>query len=598
MAWVITKFDDLLAALDAFPPPAPGFVRVYRGQNQDFPTMTPTALRQGPHARDMLWPLYASAVARDILSELGGDSAEVGDDLSLLLLWVEAIKQHYGPGTSYLDVTHSPGVAAWFALHRAEQVPCEGVYGPPGPFDPTTDVVARHDLWRFVPEQDRPGFLYALDVRPAAQPLDLVHGTLFDLADAPRVFAGSPRIQAQRACLVLASEDEADGDLKPFCVAGTPLEIGWPLAGCPEVQLPADQIFPPVAEDHWYNRFVSLPLTPNLDPEGPATEFTQAIPISLYLPQTGRPEADREGLDALTGRIVCLPPPLFFHDLVSGGSADLTARIEGAGNLLRAATPMLLEGPLLHLLPPVEHEMFNLGMLAHDLADAAPVLDAPAGRVTGEASLKNVFLELSPLEETGWERVERGGRPLEICRGIWLLREDHRFMCTVFLHEIGSGRQGVVGPAKIVYDPDGDDYLVAGGDPDRPTRLRDLPLLPGHFLKALALVRMLSPGWKISHAAQLMTGLGDGTTSIVRIEWAIADLVGLSAYHGPIARYHALRQWNRSEPFFGDAPSDSAALRGALEISGEPYGTVAPGPLRAKFAEALAGLPAGGPKRA
>ena len=51
---------------------------------------------------------------------LPGSTVVLADDVGLTVYWVRAIKQHYGPGTEYLDVSRSPEVAVWFALHRGE----------------------------------------------------------------------------------------------------------------------------------------------------------------------------------------------------------------------------------------------------------------------------------------------------------------------------------------------------------------------------------------------------------------------------------------------------------------------------------------------
>jgi hypothetical protein len=108
---VITTYPELLDALARLPYPPVGHLRVFRGENRDFGNMIPTALRTEGRP-DMIWPIHASRLAKDIA---GSDPHSVDDDLSRLLLWVHAIKQHYGPGTEFLDVTHSPAVAAWFA---------------------------------------------------------------------------------------------------------------------------------------------------------------------------------------------------------------------------------------------------------------------------------------------------------------------------------------------------------------------------------------------------------------------------------------------------------------------------------------------------
>lgn len=59
---IITTHAELLAALDALPPPAAGDVRVFRGQNRDFGAMTPAALRTAASA-DKICSVYPATLA-------------------------------------------------------------------------------------------------------------------------------------------------------------------------------------------------------------------------------------------------------------------------------------------------------------------------------------------------------------------------------------------------------------------------------------------------------------------------------------------------------------------------------------------------------
>jgi hypothetical protein len=46
-------------------------------------------------------------------------------------------------GNQFLDITHSVGVAAWFALHRMQVGEMQSIYGPPGPFGEFEDPHAK-----------------------------------------------------------------------------------------------------------------------------------------------------------------------------------------------------------------------------------------------------------------------------------------------------------------------------------------------------------------------------------------------------------------------------------------------------------------------
>ena len=234
-----------------------------------------------------------------------------GDDIDRVTLWAHAIKQHYGPGTQFLDVTHSLAVAAWFALHQLGFTETRHIYGLPGGPDPGDVRVAHRIAWHR-PWAIEPGVLYAFDVTPGIGSSDLRHGVMFDLSLAPGSFSSSARVRAQQACLLHGDGDHDGGDLSRWIVPGTPLLIGWPLTGCPNLHARTGALFPPVEEDDWYSRFVSLPLTPSLVRSTDSTVFEHAVDVTLY--DSGRPESPTEirPVGGLYDRIVVSRPALLF----------------------------------------------------------------------------------------------------------------------------------------------------------------------------------------------------------------------------------------------------------------------------------------------
>ena len=471
MADVISTYAGLLDALRSLPPPADGRIRVFRGQNQEYPTMTPTALRAAP-VEDWIWPLYARSLSTagsltDLLADLADDSkvtAIRSTDFSTyrdaLLLWVRAIKQHYGPGTEFLDVTHSVGIAAWFALHSLQPVQVRANFAPPG--DPWAKGVGgptfmRHTLFK------GPAVLYAMDAIRGNSAKDLVHGSLFDLALAPHQFSSSARIRAQQACLVYANRSVDGGDLASFIVPGTPLRIAWPLDGCPEVRKPTNQVFPAPREDDWYARFVAIPLAPNLDASRTETVLDHPINVTLYIPQGGSEAEDSAHLQDLIDRFRIPSPPLLYPKL-----ADLNLP---AWRGLADATPLYLEGPMMSTRVPLTET--NIAMLASGLTRTAPVADYVTGEPSGDVSLENVFIEISALDEPYWEAFNRERPAISIIRGFWLVRDGDRFKLTTFMHDIATDEQIMLGPNEVVFDRKTGSYSARGavqGAPWRPLR--------------------------------------------------------------------------------------------------------------------------------
>jgi tetratricopeptide (TPR) repeat protein len=546
--------------------------------------MIPTALR-GPDTADVIWPLYASKLADAIGASAGVSADEGGDDLDTILLWVEAIKQHYGPGTAFLDVTHSLGIAAWFALHQLEWVESQAVYGPPGPYDPRTDSIGLHMFGRHLPFEGDAAFLYVMDARSGTAAHERAHGTLFDLALAPSAFSSSARIRAQEACLIFASADVDGGDLKSLFVPGTPFRIARPLEGCPQVNWSTNQLFPPASEDDWYARFVAVPLVPNLRRSQAHTVFDHPIAVTLYVPDGAGEVEDRALLDDLSYRFVVPRPPLFYADLATSSQAWLHGQLAEA---FADATPLLLEGPMMTVLPPIER--INSGLLLTGLADSAPVADFVSGKPAGEVTLNNVFIEVSALDAAGWETAESESTAVEVIRGIWLVRENDAFRLMVFVR---GQSDYTIGPVEIAFDGASSSYLLRGGAPGaRWLPLRDFDLIERAFIKALTFVRALSPCWKLSASAQLEVGQAGGRhRSFARCEWALGEILSLRRLKGPVGFYYALRQWGRDEPFYGDVRLESPATEGGLTAEGQPFARIRADELLESVATELARRP-------
>jgi FRG domain len=591
VADVISTYAGLLDALRSLPPPAEGRIRVFRGQNQEYPTMTPTALRAA-RGEDSIWPLYARWLSTagsltDLLADLADDSkvtaihsTDGSTYVDTMLLWIRAIKQHYGPGTEFLDVTHSVGIAAWFALHSLQPEQVRANYAPPAAPGPWANVVGGHTFMRHTLFKG-PAFLYAMDARVGSSANDLVHGMLFDIALAPEQFSSSARIRAQEACLIYANRSVDGGDLGPFIVPGTPLRIAWPLDCCPEVRKPTNQVFPSPREDDWYARFVAIPLAPNLDSSQAETVLDHPIDLTLYIPQGGSDAEDGAQLQDLIDRFRIPVPPLLYPKL-----ADLDLP---AWRGLADATWLYLEGPMMSTRMPLTET--NIPMLASGLTRTAPVADYVTGEPAGDVSLENVFIEISALDEPYWEAFNRERPAISIIRGLWLTRDGDRFKLTTFMHDIATDEQYMIGPAEVVFDRKTGSYSARGGAqgaPWRPLRHRELRGLEYNVAMALGLVRSLSPVWKPG-AWPILTLDPDGKsrTSSVALEWALGEILSLRSLGGPISSYHALRQWGTDAPFYGLVNLGSPALGGGLQFSGQQFAEMRLNEIFSRFASML-----------
>ena len=299
----ITTYAALQDALAKLPSPAPDRIRVFRGQNKDYPTFVPSGLRQSIR-NEAIWQAYCQHLHREMAPEVIDETGRFGiDALKVYGLWLHAVAQHYGPGSDFVDVTHALDVALWFALHNIEEVCAEGVIGPPGDFDPERDHMSIDTLYRYRP-WDESAYLYVFDL-PKWNGESLGDpGVVVDLADAPAVFSSSPRLRAQHGCLVYCrNKDSTPLDLKSCLVEGAPLKISLPMSGTPGLERTVAEMFPSPEVDEWYARLLCVPMT--YSPTQVPPKLERSIPVSIYLD-----EANPKYMEEVLYCGVSLPRPL------------------------------------------------------------------------------------------------------------------------------------------------------------------------------------------------------------------------------------------------------------------------------------------------
>jgi len=429
----IIDYRVLERALVELPPPAANHARVYRGQTRDFGKMLPTGLRRTPLRSEHIFRAYTTLLASDVESP--------GADAENWLLWTRVIAQHYGPGSTLLDVTYSVDVALWFALHSLRAVQSQHLFGPPGPFNPQTDTVGSTEVMIYEPVDT--GVLFVLDVPLAEVKRAFDHGVLLDVAGAPAVFASSPRVLAQQACLIHASAEPPGPDLAQL-YACPPIPVGRPMSGCALVTEPPSKLFPAPEDDSWYAKLGGIPWSRRLDGAGASLEVKPAIPVNLYVEPRRAPQE-------LFGRLI-VTTPVDVHaeamhiDWCTDPPNEVLQR-----HPLAEATCVVLEAPVMFSTPTVASGMWSERLLGTNLPERVATYDVE-GREAGAADMTNLFIELSPLEHTGWELVERG-KPLDAIRALWLVREGGAVVLSYFFQEWPApGALTGVGCIEFEYD--------------------------------------------------------------------------------------------------------------------------------------------------
>lgn len=506
MSTIVRSRAELDAKLAALPPPAAGFVRTFRGQTQRYPKLLSTRHRAPRGKRDRAWGVYAHLLARRIGQVPAGTSEEGYATLDDVLYWFEAIKQHYGPGSPFIDVTHSVDVALWFALHQSRWIETQNFVGPGTRAGVDLFPVARR--WLAYQPITETGWFYVLDVPQRADSLSLSHGAFVDLRqEAPAAFGSSTRIQAQHACLVLGDDAVNGGDLSNFLVCA-PMEVAVAVAEDAAWLGDMHALFPPPEQDPWYARFLDMPHSWDLDGDGSLQSFlAPPLDITLYAPNGAPTE---EEMRQARARFYVLPSPLVLNYLLANDAAPAE---------LKDAIGVILEGPILLATPPLDTGQWNEEALWKGVAQTAPIHDRTTGVELASIPLDNVLFEFSPLERADWDRFG-SDETMELMRGVWLRRQGAGF--EVWLVQQQGHEPEVMGGFHVIYDAEKQGIGVCKpGEATARVLLREMEAFGKEIMHALLVLHHVNPDRKIA-PLPLMTV--DGSRHLAVVQGAVAKL--------------------------------------------------------------------------
>jgi hypothetical protein len=332
--------------------------------------MLPSGLRRSIR-KQAIWRAYAQNLYANFVPEAAPGHRVGMATLQAYRVWLEAVAQHYGPGSAFLDVTHSVEIALWFALHELATVVAEGVVEKDDDYMESQSHPKYVEFLRYAP-WDGLGYLYAWDLQQwdgqdFAQP-----GAVVDLAHAPPLFSESPRIRAQRACLVYCGEVPSRAlDLRPHLVPGTPLPVARPMTGTSAVARQVAEMFPSPAIDGWYDRLLCLPLAYAPTPQPPRLQ--RSIPVGVY------DDPDNAGYRReIASREIALTMPLI-HRYIADEPPPMA---------------IVLEAPLVFPFPPGDSPQWHHALLATDVATACDVWEFEGSHAPKRYSLKTFFLNL------------------------------------------------------------------------------------------------------------------------------------------------------------------------------------------------------------
>jgi hypothetical protein len=440
------SYQDLLDAIASLGDPPNGHKRVFRGQTKtaEGSKMLPSGFRGKLNSNQALFGLYSLMLATEIRQT--AEKQELQIDQEMLRFGIQAIVQHYGPYSKFLDVTHSVEVALWFALHNAKKLRGREL------IDKQFSNVAKNEyeferaewyiysLWK-----ESCGYLFVFDV-PEWTNSDIFsvpqHGELIDLLKLtiPDVLKQSKRMQVQQACLIKGDSKVNGGDLSDFLVCH-PIQVKWPMEGARLLNCRTEEIFPCPGEDPWYKRLLSLPFVDHVDPDIKQIITDRPIRVNVYRPD------DIWKLGDITRCFTTVRPTLeAYPDLENFKETyepDLSwlfaeKRDEMTTLQLSEATKIMLEGPviatdLLTSLGGYNHEVLLGGMSPH-----IDTYDLETGHKLNSISTSNLFVEFSPLEHTHWhDHPKAWGKRKELPTSLWLVRHGFRFF-VLFFYQAGN----------------------------------------------------------------------------------------------------------------------------------------------------------------
>jgi hypothetical protein len=486
----LSNLEEVRSFVSSLPPPAPGRVRVFRGQSRDYGKLIPSSFRNPQGARSRaIWRAYSQYLAEGIWRERP-EQAGLLDRLENLwqgtaelkgippdymadthFVWLHAIIQHYGPGSPYLDVTRSLDIAIWFALHRFETVAC-----PAG----ISETYTGGDWHRYSGPYET-GHLYVIDTEKWVRGKAPTPGILVDLLDGPDVFH-SARILRQSACLLYADQENPDLlKIEPkLCVASKALSFFKP----PLLEGSYHDLFPGPEIDDWYRRVLSAPFVPRT--ERPEAPLSHSLPVTIYAPDPSNAAPLMECLQSLD-------PPLLYPAFRQFVDIEkyLALFPHASADAILNPLPILLDAPLIYSSPQFESQMWHEGLLAVDRPHEIPLWLEGSPKELVPAT--NVFIEFSPLEHSDWHKRD----PVEFPRAIWLMDDRTRLGVTFYIQKDSGNRSDsglrIVGPAEVCYSLADEQFLWRWGATSDWQPSSSSPPLSKCLYVALELLRQLAP---------------------------------------------------------------------------------------------------------
>lgn len=426
--------NALKAALAQLPPGA-----LLRGQTREYfrrdggPDLRSSIDRQGCQPERMLkWWHYSRTILASFVKSFDGRTDMAVD---------QAILQHYGWRSFFLDATADPAVAAWFAGHAYESEPCgeliEDCWEDP--------AFIRRSRASYKPA-DGQGCIYVVS-RKALRANNINAVDLVEIATEQ----GRHRCSAQSAFMV----GPLSGNLPDDCVIAiirAPNDIFAAYAD--EAQLTTDRLFPAPAVDPVMASLLSIPwikIEIN-DPIG-INVFQRGLPLPEYEVQTLRRLPPSAALYRRFWLADSVKPGTRFGDTTFYLTHELLFHGTSAGSMSfplltalvreKISIAVEIDGLIRHPYGP-RGSTYGKGIYLEAQPDGAILLtelgvDHPGARPAGFGINRGTYFTVSP--NGSWSRVDH---PEECKCGNALHHAHHLVVAEHFEHVLAETEPVVV----------------------------------------------------------------------------------------------------------------------------------------------------------
>lgn len=407
---VYKTFQEVQAYVNSLPKVAGGYVRLFRGQNKHYGSITAAAHRGNKIEGKTQWSQYCSLLTHELIAK----NTDKPDNFAILFFWVEILAQHYGSGSEFLDVTKSLDVATWFALNsceRVEQHLLSGEQGNPSP----NDIITHNEYLSYSPYREN-AVLYVLDIP------ETLNNSLFDRRQAINlseelfsVFEKATRIKAQEASIIKCDPNINKGDAAEF-LACDPIHIAPSCLEGIDKKYTASYLFPSPEIDFWYDHFCKVPYTLVGFTDAGQMVGKRTIPVEFYV-------NDQPSFLAVQQRVVTRNPFNYYLQNPLVSKEDKAEYDE--------ALPILIDNPVIQtsLFTHIHH--WNQSLLWKH-ADLSVTKDREELNTSILHCSSNTFYEFSPLEYADWQAIVDKTDDAFHIRALWLRIYNSKLIKAIF----------------------------------------------------------------------------------------------------------------------------------------------------------------------